>query len=259
MIDLSLPVRFSNLKRMAQSPAHYLAAAQDQKPHLERGSALHSLVLGGKEVIAYPGKVRRGKEWEAFQADHPESLILTQTESGRTFAMAAAVQANKLAMTVLEGRHELEIDWSLAGRAMQAHVDVVGPGNAYVTELKGTQCGAPDRFAHLALRYAYHAQLASYMDAVASSGEGEPREAYVVAVESSAPYVVTTLRLTERALDQGRRLFRLWFERLRACEESGEWPGYAQSIVPLDAPEDELELIFGASQEVASVTDEAPF
>lgn len=250
------PVRFSNLKRIAQSPAHYLAAVDQPTYAKERGSALHSLVLGGKRVVSYPGAVRRGKEFDAFVADHPDALILTKSEHSKTFAMAAAVQANPVAMAALEGRHELEVNWSYLDRACQSHIDVVGTN--HVTELKSCAVGQPARFAYAALKYGYHGQLAFYLEAMRACGENQT-EAYIVAVESVAPYVVTTLKLTERALEHGARLFRLWFERLLACEKANEWPGYCQSIVPLDAPEDDVELTFGASGEVAEVSAEPPF
>ena len=40
-----------------------------------------------------------------------------------------------------------------------------------------------------------------------------------------------------------------WMETLRQCEESGHWPGYAQSVVDWDVPGDEDELIFGDEDE----------
>jgi hypothetical protein len=47
-------------------------------------------------------------------------------------------------------------------------------------------------------------------------------------------------KLTEQAVDMGRRLYRLWLEQLAGCIESNQWPGYAQSVVDFDvAPVDE--------------------
>ncbi len=130
-------------------------------------------------------------------------------------------------------------------------------GTSFVTELKTCAVGQPDRFAYNALKYGYHAQIAFYMEACRSAGLCDPTDAYIVAVESSAPYVVTTLKLTERAIEHGARLYRIWFERLLSCEKANEWPGYCQSIVALDAPEDDVELIFGSSGEVPDASDPA--
>lgn len=240
------PVRFSTLKLMALSPAHYRAAVQKQTYSKERGSALHALVLGGPGVIAYPGKVRRGKEYDEFVKANPGAIILTKSDWERAVGMAEAVTTHRFAMEVLQGEHEREIDWTFLGRACQSHVDVFTTD--YVTELKSAASSNPDRFAWQSLRYQYNAQLAFYQEALVQSGLAVPREAFVVAVESSAPYVVTVMRATERALDHGRRSCRLWMERLLGCEAANEWPGYVGNIVDLDVPEDEPELTFGTAE-----------
>jgi len=239
------PVRFSGLKAMALSPAHYRAAVERDGQEKQRGRALHSIILGGKRVVGYPGKVRRGKEFEAFANDNHDAEILTMADYERAAGMAAAVRACPRAMDMLVGRHEMEIDWTFLGRRCQSHVDVVGPAGEYVTELKSTVSSHPDRFAWQSRRMAYHAQLAFYAEAVLQAGLGVPRDLYVVAVESRPPYVVTCMRLAPRALEEGRKCVRLWMERLLGCEASGEWPGYVGDIVPLDVPDDDLELTFG--------------
>lgn len=63
------PVYFSDLKRMALSPAHVLAALQEpgpDTPALRLGRIVHALVLGGNFIV-YDGD-RTGNKWKAFQA-----------------------------------------------------------------------------------------------------------------------------------------------------------------------------------------------
>ena len=85
------PVRFSDLKRFAQSPAHYAYAAEESSRSIAVGNAADTLILGG-QVIAYPGAVRRGKEWEAWQAEQdPEALIVTKSELADASGMTAGV------------------------------------------------------------------------------------------------------------------------------------------------------------------------
>lgn len=65
----SRPVYFSELKRMALSPAHVLAALQEpgtDTPAMRLGRTVHALVLGG-QFIVYDGE-RTGNKWRAFQA-----------------------------------------------------------------------------------------------------------------------------------------------------------------------------------------------
>ena len=37
-------------------------------------------------------------------------------------------------------------------------------------------------------------------------------------------------------LYDGRKSITLWAERLRACEDSGRWPGYTDSVVEMTRP-----------------------
>lgn len=244
------PIRFSHLKAAGRSPAHarlaLMGEGDDETRSMERGSATHALLFETVPVVAYPGAVRRGKEWEAFQANHADDLIVTAADYEKANRMADAVRANYLAQDVLRGTREKTLLWKDGGRECRATPDVADYLN-HVTELKTCATADPQRFTWQALRMHYHAQLAWYLDAVVACGLGRPQAAYIVAVESSAPWPVTVLRLTDRALEAGRRACRLWFERLRGCERTGEWPAYSQSVLDLDVP-DEFELDFGDSE-----------
>jgi len=247
---IDFPVRFSNLHHMARSPAHYLHAldADRQTPAMRLGKLFHAVLLGGKYVV-FEGE-RRGKKWEIFESEHPGEEIVTTKEMATANAMAAAARKHPEAAFLLGGHHEVELKWEIGGRPCLGHIDVVG--GLHVTELKSGQTSQPGRFEWHALRMQYHAQLAWYFDALAITGSPR-RDAYILIVEALAPHVTTAFRVTDRALEEGRKHYRLWFETLRNCEESGSWPGYCDAILPLDVPDDdELRLtVDGEELEVA--------
>lgn len=58
------------------------------------------------------------------------------------------------------------------------------------------------------------------------------------------------LRLTPRALEEGEKLNRSWIERLDGCELADEWPGYTQSILDLDVPDDASDALLIDGEEV---------
>lgn len=252
------PLRHSALKKIAKSAWHYRNAAESEGTHLDKGSALHAVLLGGKRVTFYDrvtdsGKAapRNGQHWERFQADNPDALILTRAEADQVSRMVKSVLTCPEAMRVLDGIKETTVYWEVMGRQCRGTPDVDGGG--YVTELKSSKDADPRKFMWDSLRYDYHGALAWYMDGLALQPKRKemPEAAFIVCAETSgAPAVV--YRLPERALEAGRRRNRLLLERLLVCEASNEFPGYSQSVVELGFPEDEPALIFGDDQAEAA-------
>lgn len=241
-------LHFSSLKNIARSPAHYRAGLDRQfveTPAMRFGTLVHAMVLGGDYVV-YDGE-RRGKAWSEFASQHDGTLIVTASEHDRAERCAQAVASHPIAYRYLVGDTERSWAATLYGRRCAGRIDVSGPG--YTVDLKTTTTTEPGRFQRQCLSFAYHAQLAWYQDARRALGE-EPGEAIIIGVETAAPYAVTVLRLTARALEEGRKLCALWTERLRVCEEADEWPAYTQTIVDMDIVQDD-ELTFADESEAA--------
>lgn len=236
------PVRFSCLKNMARSPAHYLESLKGRadSASMRIGRLVH-LAVFGQEPVIFDG-TRRGKEWEAFQVLHRDADIFTATEADAAIPIIASLlddpkhwHAKEL---LTSGVAEKRLDWTWLGRACRGTPDIAGE---FLVDLKTTRNAQPEWFAREALFRSYHAQLAWYRQGLVLSGAQPPGLVYIVAVETSPPYPVVVRPLTERAMEQGERLCRLWMERLLSCEATNEWPGYVQSAVELDVPDD-LEL-----------------
>jgi hypothetical protein len=301
-------VRFSRLKLFAESPLHYLANVQGSASHLGKGTAVHALLLGGKRVTYYekpPGeyevavasgreiiiydKARRGKEWDAFKADHPDALILSPSEhdkckasegSGRSSPrkgedwekfraenddatilsrseydvsnrIADAVRANPLAMLALDGIAEETIRFQFLNLPCRSTPDVRARDGAFVTELKTCRSSNPFRFKTQSRWMFYHAQMAFHREAMRRAkmwAGAVPPIPYVVAVCSSAPYPVTVFKMTEQAIELGDKMIRLWFEQLKTCIASKQFPSYSQSVVDLDVPTDDDGLVFADAE-----------
>jgi len=242
----AIPVRFSNLKSMGRSPVHYLhrisTRFEPSKP-MRIGTLVHHAVLGAayddeeNEIVTYDGE-RRGNAWKDFKAAHEGAEIFTTTEHEGAAPIARALMADEGAMNLLRGDRERHIAWKIGDRACSSRLDVLGKhkdGAAFVCDLKTSTTASPGDFMRQAFRMGYHAQLSFYMDAAHAIGV-DVGEAYLVVVETVEPYPVTTFRLTKRLLDEGRRTYRAWLERLLVCESSKDWPPYAISCVDFDVP-----------------------
>lgn len=240
------PLRFSRLRHMSRSAAHYAANAETvETPSIETGSAADRLLLSGGPVLAYPGPVRRGKEYEAFCEAHPDALIVTKKEAEQALGIAEAVTKCHDASRLLVGVHRETLFWDFSGRPCRGTPDVRGDG--YITDLKTGETSDPRFFPFKVRRYAYHAQLAFYEQGCNLLGH-DVSESYIVAVEQAPPHVVTVYRLTPNLIELGDRLWRLWFEQLMVCEASDAWPGYSQSIVDLDLPDDDQVIDIGSAE-----------
>lgn len=243
-------IHFHDLKRMARSPAHYLAGLEldeSDKPAFRFGRLVHKILLGGHYVV-YDGGDRRGKKWEEFAAAHEGQDIFKTDEVHEALMVADAVRTHPLAAPLLVGDHEVPVQWTMLGRKVQTRgIDVLGPRR--IVELKTTSNAEPSTFQRGALRFGYHAQLAMYHDAALSLGR-DIEEHFVIAVETVPPFAVTVLRPTMRLIGEGTKLLRSWMERLKSCEEANEWPAYCQSIVDWDVVDDVGLIIDG--EEIAA-------
>lgn len=242
-------IRFSKLKTIGKSPAHFLhavtATEEERKRHLDIGSAAHAIVLGGRKVIAYEGKRDpRTKAYQAFLLEHPDELVLSLSEYDTVMGCADSLGRCADAIRLLTGEREKEIPpWHFLGRQCGGRPDVTGP--TFVTELKTARTAHPSWFTRDGIRLAYHAQIAWYLHGLREGG-GQHCDGFIVAVETTAPYVVTPMQLTARALEAGAKQWRIWFELLLACEDGNAFPPYVQEIADFDVPDlDDVELTYG--------------
>lgn len=250
----SRPLRFSNLKHIAKSPAHALAALRKDAwvptPSMNFGTLVHALVLGGK-VAAFDGPRRAGAEWKAFQKANRGKLLVSKSELQRARKAARAVRTDPIAGPLVRAaRREVEMAWDYCGRACAGRADLIARNGSFVADLKTTTTASPEWFPRMALRAHYHVQLAYYRHGAAMNGLARPdADAFIIAVEPSPPWAVVVYQLSPTALDFGTRSWVGWVERYRVCEASGAWPGYAQSLVDLDVPTEEgLSLVIDGEE-----------
>jgi len=243
-----LPLRWSNLKHVGRSMAHfkyYLDNPIPETDNMRVGSRVHDLVLaGGRNRFAvWEGGRRAGKEWDAFNAAHPCETILTGDQEIRAGLIASAVRANPEASAALFGCvTEQRREWTIAGRSCCGIPDAVGPSS--IVDLKVTRDGSPGKFPWHARRMGWLGQLAWYDYGLF---EGKAINLSIVSVEDLAPHLVTVYRLTPDAAEMGHRIWRSHFERLRVCEDSDVWPGYSDCVVPLEVDQ-EFSLHLGTEE-----------
>lgn len=61
------------------------------------------------ECIVYPGKVRRGKDWEEFKKNHADKTIVTQAQKDQAEGLVRAVKSSPVAQEFLVGEPEVSL------------------------------------------------------------------------------------------------------------------------------------------------------
>lgn len=245
---LALPgAHFSALKEIEKSPRHYLRA--NQRPDTESlriGRATHALTLTPDvaDVVVYDGKMRRGKEWDAFQSAHAGKTILSRSEAATAHAMRDAVMAHPRARALLspiDGDPEVTVEWIASvclpgerrGNALEvprvdlacrARVDFLRH-DGRIVEFKTARAAHPRAFMRSFAALYYHAQAAFYADGLeAATGKG-PWPVHVIAVEKTPPHDVCVYSIPDSAIEAGRRKVDEWIKVVAECTRSGQWPG----------------------------------
>ena len=243
----SLPVRFTRLKQLALSAAHYEmicqeegAADKEESIALRLGAGFHAGLFLDRPVRCFPGR-RAGKAWERFEARAREerAVVLIDSEYALVSGMINAVRRHPRAMKLLfDGtRREQRIDWSHGDRTCRGTPDAFETAGGWQAELKSARCTEPRWLAREVLRRFYHAQVTFYDEPIERVTARAPGEDYIVGVENVRPHNVTILRLTDKARDQGAKLCHLWMAALLQAEHSNYYGGYVEDDVDLELPE----------------------
>ena len=249
-------VNFSSLKALKVSPLQY---QHDQKnPRAETaffrvGRAIHAYILEpetfAQRFARFTGKVRRGKEWEAFKEANASADILSDDEWESAIGSARAVLAHPVASKIVKGGfRESVLTWTdeETGLKCKARLDLV---SSRIVDLKSAARIGRHQFAAAAARLLYHGQFAFYADGAAANGIELAGDPSMVVVQSEPPHDVIAYRLPPQVVEAGRAEYRALLEKLRDCREADSWPGVAPDTLEdfslpawATADEDEVEL-----------------
>lgn len=246
----SVPLRFSTLKLVQQSPLHYWWAVQrgyEETLSMRLGTGTHAILFGTPYRV-WQGR-RAGKAWDKFEQDHDGETILTQSEFEKSWEMAQSIRSHQIASRLLftDTKLETRIDWEWQGRAFRSTPDAASRTSC--VDLKCLRSADPEKVKWQSRNMGYHVQAAVYRRALNSTGLHNINDNYLVVVENKAPYPVTVMRFTETALESGDRTAANWLDQVLACEAQGNYPGYTQTIVDLELPITGDDLIFGDDEE----------
>lgn len=266
----------SRLEAIRRSPRwyrHQLTQPQKSTDALERGTALHLLVLEpalyeSRFVIAEPCAVLLGKSskragepcgnpglfqlrgigWACgthvkgygseIESD-PNVQTISSEIDAQVRGMAAAIAEHPRARTLFEGRGDFEativFEDPETGVPCKIRPDrLVERAGMYVA-LKSTRDATEFAFPADAERRGYFRGMALYRRGLRAIGWPYSTTA-LLAVESEAPFDPVPYLVPEEDLDSADREVTRLLYRFKQCETDNHWPGHAQEFLSLRRP-----------------------
>jgi hypothetical protein len=254
-------VSSTGLKLIAQSPLHYWAKyldpnrePQESTPAQLIGTAWHASIFEPEkfaaEFVQIPeGLDRRTKEGKALWAEIITSgrTPLSADDMQRIRDMTASAKAHPITGVIFGqpgGAAEQSLFWVDAetGAHCKIRPDYAVPPckmfpNGLVVDGKTGEDMSASGFAKYAMNWELYVQAAFYADGFQIiHGTKEPPAFVWLAQEKAAPYASAYYTASADFLEHGRKkyrpLMRLWAD----CMAKGVWPGYPQTVQPLDLP-----------------------
>lgn len=253
----------SGAKKMLRSPMHYrLMRDTPNVPTdaMQFGTVCHTGVLEphclGPRVCVLPADPPRRPTkaqinakrpspetmdaiawWQEFDAAAAGKIVMAMDEFQRATKCISAVLAHPAASKLLDGAVvERSLFWSDGEYKVpcKARFDAMNLGG--VIDVKSTQDASPEGFARQAANLLYHVQAAHYCSAAEHVLDASPEFFAFICVESEPPHAVAVYTLPPVAIRAGARLMDEALARYRDALAGGTWPGYSETINPLELP-----------------------
>jgi len=240
-------VHKSTLAEMAQSPAHYRYAVENEReatPAMQFGSLVHCLVLEQErfEATYYVAEttVRRGTDaWKKLESKAGGREILKPEEFAEACAIRDAIYAHPKAAEVLSHclSRECSFFWKdpETGIGCKARADALSISNFVIADIKTCQDASDGAFMKDVISYKYHWQAAMYVDGMQALVE-KPFLFVFIAVEKKPPYGVAVYLLSEAFLAAGRKAYKAALQDLLLCMTNSTWPCYSDEAMEIQAP-----------------------
>lgn len=258
-------LNISALKHLRHSPQMFIHRLEnpDSSPAMQFGTLAHLLTLEphrSDEAVPWTKRAesgamspRRGKDWEAFKAEHAGKLIVTLDEMNDAEDLARAVRSDPVAAKYLfKGEAEVSFSWQWPVGRCKARADWVTSvdGRLTLVGLKTARDCRPFQFGAAAARLGYHLQWAWYQDGwrEAHGTDTAPRMVEIV-VESEAPHSVIVYTIPDDVLEQGRGEYQDLLIAYQECQRSGDWHGPADVEQVLTLPS----WVYGADDDLSDL------
>lgn len=237
-------VNCSSIKKFEKSAKAYKHAQgkddADSKPNA-LGRAIHAAVLEPAKFMTdfaqWPG-VRKGKAYTEFAEANHDKEILNGTESDTVVNIVEAVNGHRFCSDKLTGGEpEVTIifDHPATGIRCKGRLDYLNLEQGYIVDLKSTKDAEYLSFRKDVANFQYHWSAAFYRNGITTL-TGERLDFYLIAAENVAPFDVVPYLVSNEMFNEGQLQVTNAMEQLKACVETGIYPGISEEPIELDLP-----------------------
>lgn len=236
-----------------ESPAHFWAYAQGLNPEAHKrphnnafdfGKAVHALLFDDQEeigrLVVSPFDEFRTKDARAWRDEQRESgrIIITDDIMSAIKGIHKSLASEAGVPELLTaGEPEKSLIWRDAetGVWLKSRPDRF-PSDRVFADLKTAKSADPRLLDTEIVSRGYHMQLAlACMGLEALRGE-TTTDCWLVFVEKTPPFAVTTVRLGDELVDYGAKQCRRAIRKFADCLGSGDWPSYVEGPLTLHGP-----------------------
>lgn len=234
----------STIRDLLRSPAHAHRGHPrlgggwgDDSGRANLGTAVHALVLGGEERLAWIDAADWRTAAAKSQRDAAYNARQVPLLARERPAIEAAANAARAALAEMgfAGEPERTLVWREGPTWCRARPDLLTPGT--IIDLKTAENADPsDWIRRSMIAGGYHVQAAWYLRGAAALLPEPDRDFVCLVVELEPPHACSFVGVGPELLAIGQAVVESGLKRWRECMESGVWPGYASAIHWAEAP-----------------------
>lgn len=185
---------------------------------------------------------------EKLKRDELDQVIAAQTDKeivpAETFMsvqlIASSVWSHPTAKKLLEEADLVEkaMVWrdDVLGVKCKGKLDAFISKRGFLIDFKTTQDASYFGFRRAVEKFDYAAQAAHYRNGLRAAGY-DVNAVIFIAQETSAPYGTAVYVLSQESINAASILVSDWLQKWSACEVTGHWPGYSETIQDMDLSE----------------------
>jgi hypothetical protein len=195
------------------------------------GSAVHSAVLGGAEVVYAPPAFTDWRKGGAqdFRDEARAAGKLPLLAHQRVAVETAAGNARRLLDKYGPGKAEVTMTWAEGGVWCRARADWLTDDGSYDWDIKTTESACPGPWIKSTLIRG-KAMLQAGLRARGHTALGRTRDVGFLLVEIVPPFAVSLVGLEPALADYADRQVQKSVAIWSRCLESGAWPSYSTDI-----------------------------